>query len=173
MWKLLENYSRKLFRQLTFNSNFAKYFAVWRKNLNAIQDFVTGSCHDLVKRVSIIFRRKKYIQYLDEFCILTKTNFTLMETNNWKISNISQKIMRQSYALNLLTFWYSFSNVKDFHMWITELVNTYIPKQFHHILSFLQLPKERSYELDKVLHDRELLHRKKNLEEVAVPRETF
>ena len=86
MRKLLENYSRKFFRQLTFNSNFAKYFVVWRKNLNAIQDFLTGSYYDLVKRVPIIFRRKKYIQYFVELCNLTKTNnreitqnFTFME----------------------------------------------------------------------------------------------
>ena len=39
----MENHSRMLFRHLTFNWNFVNDFAVWRKNLNAIQDFVTES----------------------------------------------------------------------------------------------------------------------------------
>ena len=48
-------------------------------------------------------------------------------------------------GLNLLTFWYWFSNMQGFHVLKKELINMkstifYIPEYFGNILSFLQLP---------------------------------
>ena len=122
MPKLLENHSRKLFRQLTFNRNFAKYFAIWRKNLlNSFQDFVTGSCQTCFyyfppQKTLTIFRWVVYF-----------------EINNKKISDIS---IRKNSRVRVMLWTCSHFNIDSaicmsgFHKWITELVNM----KKHHFL---------------------------------------
>ena len=161
MRKLLENHSRMSFRELTFNSNSVKYFCIWRKNLNAIQDFVTGSCETFFLSFSAA---KKFSQHFVELCILTQTNnreimqnFTFMEISNWKIFNIS---IPKNWGVRVMLWTCSHFNIdsvicKVFHAWITEVIDMkkphfYNPKQFRHIWIFLQLLKKRSYELGKV-----------------------
>ena len=105
---------------------------------------------DLVKHVFVPFSiAKKCLHYFVELCILVKTsnreimqNFTFMEINNLKISNIS---IRKNWRVRV-TLWTCshFDSVickvfmcKEQNLWIWNTI-FYIPKQFGHIFSFLQ-----------------------------------